>query len=133
MNTLLNWILTLLFRLLICAHIVTILNLVNLFKNIINNYYNIFNFYTEKKIFSTSPKLVANLCCMLFNMITLTELDLHKLDQNNQLVHALIMYVTILYLLKRVLSCLIFNFLVQNPRMYLIQLCNSIHLCSLIS
>lgn len=50
-------------------------------------------FYTDKKYFSTSTKLVANLCCMLFNMITLTEIDLHELDQNTQFVHSLVTYV----------------------------------------
>lgn len=50
--------------------------------------------YTEKRISPTSPKLVANICCMLFNMITMTEVDLHNFNQNTQLVHALITYVT---------------------------------------
>lgn len=50
-------------------------------------------FYEEKKYYLASPKLVANICCMLFNMITLTELDLNGVDQNCQFVHALVMYV----------------------------------------
>jgi hypothetical protein len=50
-------------------------------------------FFIEKSKFSTSPKLVANICCMLFNMITLTGIDLQKFDQNSQFLHSLIMYV----------------------------------------
>lgn len=66
-------------------------NLFSYYKLLINII--IYYFYKEKKMF-TSPKLVANMCCMLFNMITLTELNLHELDQNNQFVHSLIMYVS---------------------------------------
>lgn len=50
-------------------------------------------FYTEKKNFLTSPKLVSNICCMLFNMFTLTEVNVYELNQNSQFVQALFMYV----------------------------------------
>ncbi|CAH1714893.1 unnamed protein product, partial [Aphis gossypii] len=43
----------------------------------------------EKKYFFTSPKLVSNICCMLFNMFTLTEVNLYELNQHNQFVQAL--------------------------------------------
>lgn len=49
--------------------------------------------FTEKKYFLTSPKLVSNICCMLFNMFTLTEVNLYELDQHNQFVQALFLYV----------------------------------------
>ncbi|KAL4141348.1 hypothetical protein QTP88_004003 [Uroleucon formosanum] len=63
----------------------------NAFVQIINlcSYYD----YTkpEKKSFVTSPKLVSNICCMFFNMFTLTEVNLYELDQHNQFVQALFM------------------------------------------
>jgi len=56
---------------------------------------------TEKKNFMTSPKLVSNICCMFFNMFTLTEVNLYELDQHSQFVQALFMYVlSILYSIK---------------------------------
>ncbi|VVC32290.1 Armadillo-type fold,Armadillo-like helical [Cinara cedri] len=74
----------------LCLHYINKLDF-NAFVQIINLCLQ--NDYTksENKNFSTSPKLVANICCMLYNMFTLTELDLHQLDQNNQFVLALIM------------------------------------------
>ncbi|CAI6350539.1 unnamed protein product [Macrosiphum euphorbiae] len=45
----------------------------------------------EKKHFMTSPKLVSNICCMFFNMFTLTEVNLYELDQHSQFVQALFM------------------------------------------
>lgn len=55
---------------------------------------------TEKKHFMTSPKLVSNICCMFFNMFTLTEVNLYELDQHSKFVQALFMYVFCI-----VLSC----------------------------
>ncbi|XP_050420715.1 uncharacterized protein LOC126833423 isoform X2 [Adelges cooleyi] len=50
------------------------------------------NYFKPKgKVFlPSSPKLVANICCMLFNMITLTELDLNIFNENELLVSALV-------------------------------------------
>ncbi|KAL5241549.1 hypothetical protein ACI65C_008959 [Semiaphis heraclei] len=43
----------------------------------------------EKQNFLTSPKLVSNICCMFFNMFTLTEVNLYELDQHSKFVQAL--------------------------------------------
>ncbi|XP_022163641.1 uncharacterized protein LOC111029096 isoform X2 [Myzus persicae] len=45
----------------------------------------------EKKNFLTSPKLVSNICCMVFNMFTLTEVNLYELNQHNQFIQALVL------------------------------------------
>ncbi|XP_025200463.1 uncharacterized protein LOC112598268 isoform X2 [Melanaphis sacchari] len=91
----------------------------NAFIQIINlcSYYE----YTkpEKNYFLTSPKLVSNVCCMLFNVFTLTEVNLYELDQHNQFVQALFLC------LKKYLTPMIF----ENPD--IMEMCGRI--CSILT